>query len=463
MRFSANGYLLASAILLAFSVDPAGAKALHVGSCTGPRATIYGTIQSAVDAAAPGDTVSICPGDYPEQVTITRSMTLRNVAGMDAPRITVPAGGVVQNTTTQHSNFPTAAQVLVAPDTTADVIIKQIVVDGTGNNVTTCGLELAGIYYRNAGGTISGSTTQNQILPDGYQGCQSGLGIFVENATPGTDAVTIMSNTVTNFDKNGITLEMAGTVGTVSHNTVTGIGPTDLIAQNGIQVSYGASATVTGNRITDLVYSPATYGSSGIIMYDLDSSEYQTPSIVQSNVVDNAQYGVVLDAVNGTASNMVQVSKNTVSNSQFAGVGLYSDGISDDFIAVTANKISSTAPYDGIDVCSDNNAITGNSVSQSTVESAIHLDALCVQPDSSASGSSNTVSGNRINVACVGILSGPTQGQNSIGANKFIDVTNAMVDGQDTFSCGPAHAPARHVPAKKGHATLPAGLAPSRR
>ncbi|MEI9929272.1 MAG: right-handed parallel beta-helix repeat-containing protein [Rhizomicrobium sp.] len=461
MRFSANCGLLAGIIVLAFNVHSASANTLHVGTCA-LKGTVYGSIQSAVDAAAPGDVIAVCPGDYAEQVKITKSLTVKGVAGGQPVRITVPAGGLVQNTTTLHSGFPTAAQVLVSPDTTADVIFKGIVVDGTGNNITTCGLQLAGIYYRNAGGTIIGSTAQNQILPDGYQGCQSGLGIFVENQASGTDSVNIEKNTVTNFDKNGITVELAAAAANITHNTVTGIGPTTLIAQNGIEVSYGATASITANTISDLIYSPDTYGSSGIILYQLDSAEYQTPTLVQGNTIDNAQYGVVLDAVNGTADNLVQIHKNTITNAQFAGVGLYSDGISDDYISVTANKIDTTTIYDGIDACSDNNTITGNTVSNSSAEAAIHLDALCTQPDNSPSGSGNTVSSNKILTACVGILSGPPQGANTIGANKFTNVTNTFIYGTDSYSCGDNRAQVRHTP-KKGHSGAPAALAPLRR
>ncbi len=454
-------YLMASAAVFALTIQPASARSLQVGTCTAK--SNFGTIQSAVDAAAAGDTVVVCPGDYPEEVTITKALTLRGINGKPLPRITIPAGGAVANTTRMNGKS-TAAQVLVSPATTADVTIANIIVDGSGNNITSCGLELIGIYYRNAGGTVYNSTAQNQLLPPGYQGCQSGQGIFVENETPGTDAITVKRNTVTNFNKNGITFNRAAAVGEITQNTVVGIGPTDQIAQNGIQVGFGATAKVISNTVKNLVYTPATTGSAGILMYSLDSASYLTPPVVEANVIDNAQYGVVLDAVNGTAGNMVQVTRNRISNSQFAGIGLYSDGISDDYINVWKNAVSITTPFDGIDVCSDNNTIQSNVVVNSATEAAIHLDSQCVQPDSSSSGKSNTVSGNSINTACVGILSGPAAGENTIGTNRFASVTNQTVFGADQYSCGPAHA-VRQNAGKTGKkkAVLPAALAPVRR
>src|SRR3989442_1198345 len=45
----------------------------------------YVTISAAVAAASPGDTIKVCPGTYPEQVTINKTLTLKGAqAGVDA-------------------------------------------------------------------------------------------------------------------------------------------------------------------------------------------------------------------------------------------------------------------------------------------------------------------------------------------------------------------------------------------
>src|ERR1044072_8946233 len=137
--------LIAAALL--FSLHSAGARTLHVGTCTGASQT-YTTVQGAVDAAADGDAVTICPGTYPEQVTITKSVSLKKTKGMASPQIVVPAGGFVQNTT-MVDGMATAAQILVAPSTTATVNISGLIVDAADNNNTDCNLEMIGIYYKN--------------------------------------------------------------------------------------------------------------------------------------------------------------------------------------------------------------------------------------------------------------------------------------------------------------------------
>jgi len=66
-----------------------------VGNCRPPLVS-YSTISEAVAAVTPNSTVLVCPGTYPEQVTITQALKLKGLkdeAGY--PVITVPSGGLV--------------------------------------------------------------------------------------------------------------------------------------------------------------------------------------------------------------------------------------------------------------------------------------------------------------------------------------------------------------------------------
>ena len=60
----------------------------HHKSCYGKHRRIFRTIQSAVDAADPGDTIKVCPGTYKEVVTVTEpDLTIKGAnAGQDATR-----------------------------------------------------------------------------------------------------------------------------------------------------------------------------------------------------------------------------------------------------------------------------------------------------------------------------------------------------------------------------------------
>lgn len=446
MTMKMSYLLLGTAVSLALGAQDASATNRQVGTCTKNQPQ-YVTIQSAVNAAQTNDTVQICPGSYPEQVVVGKAITLTNVPHMALPTVAIPAGGAVANTDLlpPFDTFPVAAQILVTSPGGKPANVKNLIVDGTGNNVMTCGMELIGIYYQNAGGTISGNTTQNQLLPPGYQGCQDGEGIFVETQTARTPQLTISGNTVNTFNKNGITVSYSAAQANINNNTVTGIGATDVIAQNGIQLGFNATGTINGNKVSNLVYSPATVGASGILLYDSVAGSYLSAPKVTNNTVTNAQYGIVLDAVNGAGGHLVPIQSNKVSGAAFAGVGLYSDPsvpASDDYISVNGNTISGTSPYDDIDVCSDNNTISNNTVSTAT-EGGIHLDGLCTEPDNSSTGINNTVAGNHINDNCVGILSGPPESANTVKNNTFSGNTNDTIYGSDSYSCGAHHKGAR--------------------
>ena len=53
----------------------------------------------------------------------------------------------------------------------------------------------------------------------------------------------------------------------ISSNTVTGEGPVNYIAQNGIEIACGASASVTGNTVSGHFYTPATVTACGLLFF----------------------------------------------------------------------------------------------------------------------------------------------------------------------------------------------------
>lgn len=434
----------AASFALAATHD-ASAAIRQVGTCT-TNPLQYTAIQSAVNAAQTNDKVQICPGSWPEQVVVAKAITLTNVPDMAFPTVAIPASGAVRNGTTLSGKALAAQILVVSPNPlSGKVNVRNLIVDGTGNNDTTCDMQLAGIYYQNAGGTISHNTAQNQLLPAGYQGCQEGVGIIGENQTVNTPSIQINHNTVINFDKNGITVSYGAAVVTIADNTITGRGSTDTTAQNGIQLGYGASGSIKGNTVSNLIYSPAPE-AAGILLYDLPAGSYLSTPQVRNNTVSNAQNGIVLDAVSGAPGALLPVKKNNVSSAATAGIGLYSDfgvdegvQISNDYISVGGNLIDGASPYDDIDACSDNNKISGNTVINAA-EGGIHLDARCTQADDSSSGVLNKVGKNTITTNCVGILSGAEPGANDIRKNNiFNGNANNYIYGQDTYSCGAHH------------------------
>jgi hypothetical protein len=395
---SLRTFTLASLALLAlagFSGQALAASNVAVGLCAAPG-THYLTIQAAVTAVEllpTPRTVRVCPGSYPEQVMITSPLTLEGTpAGTsDAAVVATPSGGLVTNGSDIYGN-PVAAQIFVQGAT--GVTVSHITVDGSNDQLVDCSINPIGIYYQNSSGSINNNAVRNVLLPGGLQGCQAGLAINVESDT-GAPAITISDNSVRNYDKNGITASGPGTGGgpvvTVSSNTVIGVGATGVTAQNGIQIGYGATGTVSSNYVVDDIYTGPVYGSSGILIY---------------------------------ASAGVTVSQNTVESTQLAIVPATDPtyGTADGTI-IRSNHIGGTQNFDAIDLCSDNNTAESNTI-YGSAQSGIHVDDEC--PPSTGSG--NTVTSNTINEACAGILLGSGSG-NTTAPNTFSNVTNTTLAG----------------------------------
>jgi hypothetical protein len=412
LKFSCFAFV----VLIALS-GQAFSSTVAVGNCT--KLVQFATIQLAVNAVPSGSTVKVCPGTYAEQVTIANKNLTLIGTGPTASTVTVPASGLVTNGVTDIFGFPTAAQIFVQ---NATVTISHMAVDGANDQLTGCGVDAVGIYFKNAAGVITDNAVRNVLLPPGLQGCQDGLAINVESST--ATAVTISNNSVRNYDKNGITASgPSGPNGpkvTITGNTVVGLGATTVIAQNGIQVGYGASGSIQNNYVADDIYlnppdcasSNSCYGSSGILIWASHGIA------VSGNTVESTQYGIV-------------------------PVSWQPDGSDSDQTLITNNHIGGTQLFDAIDVCSNNNGIQKNVIYGSS-QDAIHLDDSCSPSLSyAASGSGNTVTGNTINEGCAGVLQGPLSTNNliplsGVNTNTLMNVNN-LVLGAD--SCSPTLAP----------------------
>jgi hypothetical protein len=393
----------------------------QVGTCLKFYTNLGPTIQGAVNQMAPGGVLYVCPGVYNEQVVITQPLTLNGVATTNNPPSTAASvviasppgpGGAYQNTTSLTSGLPIAAQLLINGVTTGDVNIYNLTVDGNNNLIAGnygCGLNLIGIYYRNASGTASYVNAINQAIAPPDNGCQTGLGIFVQSKSPGTSTVTVANSYVANYTKNGITANEPGTTATITTNTVFGVGPTTGAAGNGIQFGFGAQGSAKFNTVMDNVYSPGNAGAAGILVYA------SADIVSDNNVVGNNQLGIAY-----------------ASDPTYGGA---------DSGTINSNHVYATHLGDGIDVCGNSNTVNSNVVTGSD-QSAIHLDngaGLGGCLTSPPVGNSNTVQSNVIANACAGILEDPGITGNTVTGNFFNTVTNTIAPGP---TCGTPLSPA---------------------
>ena len=158
--------------------------------------------------------------------------------------------------------------------------VKNLHIVGS-SSVLSCGT-FTGVDFADAGGSVENTTIDN-LLRGGYTGCQNGLGIHADSATPAS--LLIDGNTVTGYNKNGITVNGAITA-IVTNNTVTGAGPlgSGYAAQNGIQIGFGASAVVSGNTVSGNVYTPKSDVACGLLFYQADGVKQQGNNLFDNEV-----------------------------------------------------------------------------------------------------------------------------------------------------------------------------------
>jgi hypothetical protein len=253
-----------------------------VGTCR-PRLRSFTTIQAAVSGVPAGSTVLVCPGTYPEQVTITQPLSLQGLAdsNLDEVIITIPSGGLT-NIVPSISMENVTPQVLV--QTTGVVNITNITTDGAGGD-SACVNWLAGIFYASgSSGTVARVRTRNEI----DSGC--GVGIWAENAGSTGTRIQVQGSSVHDTDSAGIVLA-AGPSSSLNadlrDNFVSTNGTIDILAS-------GVSGDITDNDLMS--------GFAGI--FDVSNGLNIT-----ANGISSAQFGVVLLGAGTMQSNDIM---NTV-------------------------------------------------------------------------------------------------------------------------------------------------------
>ena len=273
---------------------PAWAATLRVSNSASPcPGATYVTIQSAVDAAASHDEVTVCAGTYAEQITIS--------AGKDGLvlRSSSPLAAVIQAPATM-----TDPGDIVRINAARDVTLEGFTIAGPLPNALFCSLlPRTGVRVDGGGSAIIRDDRLTDIRSEdpALRGCQNGIPILVGSEPEGEiGSATVEHDTIEAYEKTGVLVDNAGSSALIVENKVTGDGPNAQIAQNGIQVSNGADAFVGNNWVSGQIYSPSPL-ASGLLFY--------LPGRVSAvgNQVRDADFGIV--TVDATAP---EIRDNTV-------------------------------------------------------------------------------------------------------------------------------------------------------
>jgi hypothetical protein len=422
------------------------------GSCSAPG---YNNIQPAVNAAPADSLIIVCPGTYTEQVTVSKTLALKG-SGLSTTKVLLPS-------------------TLLVPDGFGQINV--VTINGGGITVSISGFTISGpgpglCNSINYGIFVSGGATAQishnsivHIRDTPFGGCQNGGGIRVgSNFLATTGTATIVSNSISDYQKGGIVVDGVGSSATVYGNTVTGVGPTPAIAQNGIQVSRGAKATVSHNTVSKNECNNPTcgpdfetqYSSAGILLFN--NVVGPLAATVSNNNVFANDIGVLPDQVTGTS-----LSQNTITDNRFSNLALFTSNnnvIEENTISVSsatakgapcgATSFCFSHSYTlGIDILDSSN---GNTVSRNTV--TVTADPYAILLDTSTSGNSvicNSLSanhgattgnaavqdlgtGNKVNNSCCGEEDGNGDFQGQQQGNFQMDNDGCMDGDQNQVS-----------------------------
>lgn len=337
----------------------------------------YTTITAAINAAAPGDTIAICPALYPEQLVITKPLTLRGIPANDtqlSPAVTVDQVLVQPSSMQTLAGLPVEAVITVM--NTSGVNIENLAVDASNNGVSGCTPAVADIHYYNASGTV----TENALFGAQLSAPQScvaifpgnGFGVLVDSSEPGPFHVSITNNSIHDYTKDGVQAINAGVNLKIGGNTITGAGPAGGFAfQFAVFVLNGAAADIDGNVITEGLCGTLSPGdcvnarSEGITLRAPGDG-----TTVDHNVISNAQSGIF---ING--GNRLRISNNLISNIgpmdgmdiQGAATGYFTNSV------IEGNTLFNLSPISN-NSCGifevPGTGVSGNTISHTTVNDA---------------------------------------------------------------------------------------------
>jgi hypothetical protein len=183
----------------------------------------YPTIQSAINAASPGDTIKVLPGTYDEQLIISNDLTLIGTGD----RVTI-------------IQIPTKL-----PDTAVNG--DQYIVDvRTGANVNMKGFTISGLSSSSCPDLIGINVMESASLNLAFSTIRDCTrnGIFVEGD------VTVTWTTIKDYRDQGIFGFGEGSTIKASHSNIVAAQKSENPSQIGILLDAGANGVIDHNRVS---------------------------------------------------------------------------------------------------------------------------------------------------------------------------------------------------------------------
>jgi hypothetical protein len=272
----------------------------------------YPTIQAAINAASPGDTIKVLPGTYREQITISKSLTL---IGTGDRNTIIKAPAILPDTNPDGNPY------IVIVDNEAEVKMKGLTVSGPSG--VSCP-DLIGINIMlgaslNLDFAAIKDCTQNGILAEG-------------------DATVTRTN-VNDYRDHGIFGFGEGSTIRVSHNSINAAQDSEIAGQIGVLLVFGAKGIIDHNKISNNLCALPECGPDyltqtqafGIVTFLAASGSSITNNIISNNdagidVIGESGCCIVdRNIITNSAQNdllfgvVVQDGEHTISNTKITG------------------------------------------------------------------------------------------------------------------------------------------------
>jgi hypothetical protein len=294
-------------------------------SCAQPD---YSSIQAAITAGGAGANVSVCPGTYDEQLAITAAARLTAASGAGTATVAMPAAPKPSTSSCDTAESEPQLDEISVCAPAAVVTITGLDVEAVVP-LNGCGDGLNGIFVG------EGTLRATDVVVDGAstslaedKGCQHGVAVNVGSIEPTEVAHAVLRGvTVFGYEKNGPTVSGVGSTMSVTASKITGEGPSPYIAQNGIQVAFGAggtvkSTTVSGNECSLPVHCSSTNlenQGTGVLFYEAAAG-----SSVSSSTLDENDIGAYFDSTSEhiSASPEATFTKDVLTSNRYEGLVL---------------------------------------------------------------------------------------------------------------------------------------------
>lgn len=312
-------WTIVTLVLLLAGAEARGSQILYVDddgmdpfNCAGAP---FQTITDALAVANAGDEIRVCPGVYPEQVTITKSVTIRG-ENFGSRRAVIKPAALPATLPSLWSTNPITAAVLVD---TKFIRMSDVDIDLSDNTLAACSPALAGLYLRNTSGRIERVEVYDTRLasrPD----CESGVGVFIESGPTefvlgkpinGTARVSLRGVKFENYQKAGLAAHGPRTILVIVDASATaGVGPVGGAVANGYEFAFGARGKLVDSTAEGHTTAVPGRLAAGVLGFELGKTKIRRDTftdnqvgvfvvgdrarIKRSVITDNTSDGVVL-------------------------------------------------------------------------------------------------------------------------------------------------------------------------